>query len=99
MLKKIPFLLFAVLPIACSSDDEEEQLGIEITQVNAGNEVKTFFESELTSFTDVYPKNFFVGTEGSACYLINNVEEFQSIYQGQEQLPEIDFSKNTLIIG
>lgn len=93
------FLLAILLPTGCSSDDDEERLGIEITQVNVDDEVRAFFEKELTSFSDFYPTAFFVMMEGNAHFVINSTEEFQSIYRGHEQLPEIDFSKYTLIIG
>lgn len=85
--------------MGCDSDDGDDQLGIEVTHINADDEVKDFFEKELTSFTDVVPTSFFVMMEGNAHFVINSKEEFQSIYQGHEQLPEIDFSKYTLIVG
>lgn len=52
---------------------------------NEGNSHTTFFEhGEWNS---------------EECLLINSHEEFQAAYKGTKQLPDIDFSKYTLIIG
>lgn len=32
------------------------------------------------------------------CYLINSIEEFQSVYKGKEQLPEVDFDKYSVLV-
>ena len=50
-----------------------------------GNEFKTFFEQ---------------GEWNDESYLvINSLQEFQDAYMGTKELPDIDFSKYTLIIG
>ena len=51
----------------------------------AGNEFKTFFEQGSWDEED--------------CLVINSSQEFQEAYMGTKDLPEVDFSKYTLLIG
>ena len=50
-----------------------------------GNEFKTFFNQ--SSYDD------------ESCLMIYSRQEFRSAYMGTKELPDVDFSKNTLIIG
>ena len=51
----------------------------------AGNEFKTFFEHG--------------SWDEEGCLVINSRQEFQDAYMGTKELPEVDFSKYTLLIG
>jgi hypothetical protein len=96
-------MLLAMLFLpGCSSNEEEEELpGTVIPQVTCSSETVAFFETEWPVYSMPYPETFFEedlrGKENIS--LINSEEEFQSIYKGMLQLPEIDFSQYTLVIG
>ena len=103
LLFTLPLLAMLFLP-ACSSssEDEEEELpGTIIPQVACASETAAFFQTEWPVYCIPYPETFFErdlrGQDNIS--LINNEEEFQSIYKGTLQLPEIDFSQYTLVIG
>ena len=64
-----------------------------------------FFQAELhhpyyRDGGEVYP-GFFGELEYDAqpCYLINSMEEFQAAYKGNEQLPEVDFERYSVLVG
>lgn len=64
-----------------------------------------FFQAELHSpfYRDggqAFP-GFFGELEYDAqpCYLINSMEEFQAAYKGNEQLPEVDFERHSVLVG
>lgn len=94
------FLLAVLLPMGCSSDEDE---GTIIQRVDLGHQIEDFFNSEWADYNndDVYPSTFFNHDErgrDKIC-LINSQEELSKIYQGTKEIPEIDFSKYTLIVG
>jgi hypothetical protein len=69
-------------------------------------EIAEFFNSELPSNTGdiVGPSSFFMESNEETnfehkCIIINNKEDFEKQYHGERLLPNIDFEKNTLIIG
>lgn len=100
----LPMLLSVVtlLMTACSNDGEEEELpGTIIPQVTCDKETIAFFESEWPVYNMPYPETFFERDlwPQENIWLINSEEEFQSIYNGALQLPEIDFSLYTLVMG
>jgi hypothetical protein len=92
--------LAVLLPTGCSSDEDE---GTIIQRVDLGHQIEDFFNSEWADYNndDVYPSTFFNHDErgrDKIC-LINSQEELSKIYQGTKEIPEIDFSKYTLIVG
>lgn len=94
--------LIVSLLFACSSrEDEEELSGTIIPQVTCDKETIAFFESEWPVYNMPYPETFFERDlwPQENIWLINSEEEFQSIYNGALQLPEIDFSLYTLVMG
>lgn len=66
-----------------------------------------FFEKALpsTSMSWTAPwfrldyNNVSYENHSDTCYVVNNYEDFQAIYVGQEQLPDIDFDSYTLLVG
>ncbi len=50
-----------------------------------GNEIKTFFKNGKW--------------DDESCMIINSRQEFQDAYMGTKELPDVDFSNYTLIIG
>ena len=97
---------------ACSSDDEmggvsegDAKESVEVLEpiidIEDYAEISDFFNLELP--LNKYSNAFFVGSYEDAgyevCKIINNWEEFCDIYSGEKELPEIDFSKYTLVIG
>ena len=64
-----------------------------------------FFQAELhhpyyRDGGEAFP-GFFGELEYDAqpCYLINSMEEFQTAYKGNEQLPEVDFERYSVLVG
>ena len=95
---------------SCSSDDENDN-NISPVDVNDGP-IAAFFKTELPerhSDSEYYliTRSFFfdpetlggVQIEENIVCVINSRQELAEIYQGEKELPEIDFDKYTLIIG
>ena len=100
------FLLAILLPMSCSSEAEEEKInGTIIEEIDYGEQVNSFFSYELPNSSVYYYSRYFFSNQEefdyNLCYVINSDEEFKNIYRGKSDaiLPEIDFSKYTLIIG
>ena len=97
------FLLAVLLPMGCCNDEEDETKGKEIESIDIGNDIEAFFYSEWFAYntSETYPETFFnqeLIDKENIC-LVNSKQELESIYYGNLEIPEIDFSKYTLIIG
>ena len=107
-------LMLAVGMSSCSSD-EIEKIPYKREIYNFGQtkgvdddtyqRLSVFFQAELHSphydefgtasssfFGELSPKDL-------PCYLINSMEEFRAAYQGDEQLPEVDFDRYSVLVG
>lgn len=98
-MKKYMFLFVSVLFLlgvgmaACSSDEEGGNDNNIITPVaNMSNEVKNFFDEEVAN-------NAFILENPNGIVVVNSTSELEDIYKGEKNLPDVDFSKYTLIIG
>ena len=107
-------LMLAVGMSSCSSD-EIERIPYKRENYNFGQvkgvdddtyqRLSIFFQSELHDpfYNDfgVASSTFFGELEWDAqpCYLINSMEEFRAAYQGDEQLPEVDFDRYSVLVG
>ena len=109
---KKKFLIFALMLMAvgmsltvvsCSSDDDEDF----VQEAVATEAVSAFFEKDFsTNYSEIYQKSGFF-TADEYMYLsksvivrsINSREEFEQAYNGKYELPDIDFTRNTLIVG
>ena len=109
-MKKIVLFLGVLISLgmfsACSNSDEinssEENLFEALTPIEGGDgytAIAGFFNSELRLGTEGLPECFFMGSQTNECYIINSKQELQELYSGKKDIPEIDFSKYTLIIG
>ena len=93
--------------MGCSSDDDEERInGTIIEEIDCGEEINSFFRYELPNSSVYYYSRYFFSSpeefDNNICYVINSNEEFKNVYRGKSadtELPEIDFTKYTLIIG
>ena len=108
-MKKYLFILLAAMAFVACSDDEEVKVinENEISQIaekDMGTGVKEFFEAEMTSYSyntlpfalpDKEPGEFY----DVWAQVINSQEELASLYTGDKNLPNIDFSKYSLILG
>lgn len=98
-------LLLIMGAAGCSKDDNDNENVVQ--EAATTEEVKTFFEEDFsTDYSDIYQKSgFFTADEymylssGVIVRLINNRKEFEQAYNGKYELPDIDFSQNTLIAG
>ena len=107
-------LMLAVGMSSCSSDETEEipynRENYNFGQVKGVDDdtyqrLSIFFQSELHDpfYNDfgVASSTFFGELEWDAqpCYLINSMEEFRAVYQGNKQLPEVDFTRYSVLVG
>lgn len=112
-MKKYIFILLAAMTfVACSEDEETNDTSIQPVK-NVPQAITDFFTSEMgkTGFKD----NFFppiktyddnTPLDGplhtatpDTCCIINNMEELATIYNGDKEFPNIDFSTYSLIVG
>ena len=107
-------LMLAVGMSSCSSD-EIEKIPYKREIYNFGQtkgvdadtyqRLSVFFQSELHdpfyNEFGVASSTFFGELEWDAqpCYLINSMEEFRAVYQGNKQLPEVDFTRYSVLVG
>ena len=91
--------MIAIVFIGCSNDDEVTPMPESVVPVICNESISVFFEQYLPKdghsevfFTDV-PEN------EETCMVIDNKDELRSAYNGDKELPEIDFSKYSLVIG
>ena len=108
MRKYLLILFSAIAFVACSSDEEGANV---IQPVKASADVETFFQSEIENQTGdsqtILPDPVVIieGVEGygyrgpDTCCLVNSAAELAAIYAGNKQLPDIDFTQYTLVVG
>ena len=107
----IALMMATAMIVGCSSDNDEDGSIIMPVSVTDGP-VAEFFKTELPemhSSSDYYytTKPFFfdpetlggVSINENIVYVINSRQELADVYQGDKELPVIDFDKYTLIIG
>ena len=103
ILKKGLLLLIAVLPMGCSSDDDEERInGTIIEEIECGSELSDFLNEQLPLVTAGFPP-FFYDEENNKVkdvIIINNKEDFSRVFpEFDTSLLDIDFSVSSLVIG
>ena len=106
-MKKVFLVLSLLLSLgmfyACSNEDETVNVYVPIEEGEDYAAIANFFNLELSS--DIYSQGFFVDSQNSTnvgeevCKIINSRKELKDIYSGDKDLPEIDFTKYTLIVG
>lgn len=110
MKKYLFFLLAAIAFVACSNDNEEMTDVIRPSKAPA--DVKAFFQSEINNTTgsseNILPDVEWIHPETQetiripgqdTCSLVNSLAELAAIYVGEKQLPNIDFTQYTLVVG
>ena len=90
-------LVMAAMTTACCSDEEI----LPIIDVSEQENLISFFQKEhLEKGYDRGMSNGFFGDKrNDTCIVVSSREEFTYLYRGDHPLPEVDFSKNSLIIG
>ena len=107
MRTSIIFKLLVIMTMglwSCNSDkDDDNGIGNAVIPIISGtegnNDIADFFKTELPQNSDMPSPGFFVNSNVNACYVINSIEELKSLYEGDRELPMIDFRSKTLIIG
>ena len=109
MMKKIFYaisllLAFSLVITSCSKEENraapyEKDSETTVTPVESQN-VTDFFNTTLPNDGEV-SQYFFtsVSPQRDICSVVNSRAEFEAIYSGVEELPEIDFEKYSLVIG
>jgi len=101
-------LLAGVMIASCSNyigEDKGNDIDDEgILPVKTEEAISAFFDAELATYSQRSQSFFYdQGAERSLdmtiVHVINSWQELADIYQGDRELPEIDFNKYTLIIG
>ena len=112
-MKKYLFILLAAIAfVACSNDENEISLPHRIAPIPKSKltaEVKDFFDSELPDTLPDGSNLFSLNAERSIdpylilpfvdYYLIDTQERLRELYRGEKEIPQIDFSTYSLIIG
>ena len=110
IMKKIRLFLGMLLSLgmfsACSSSDEidnESDVLNNLTSIDEGDSfvvLSDFFKTTFaTEGEEAFDFKNNLSNEENPCIAINNEEDFKEAYTGDLNLPAIDFSKYTLIIG
>lgn len=84
--------LFAIGTVSCSNDEGGNDDNVMTPVANMSNEVKSFFDEEVAN-------NAFILENENGIVTVNSTSELEDIYKGKKNLPDVDFSKYTLIIG
>jgi len=111
-MKNLKFVLGVMLTLvmfsACSNDDESENSSsndvLVLSPVNEGDFIVTFSDFFKNSFATDRNNPFNFGKsisneENSPCIILNSKRDLEQAYTGDLDLPNIDFSQYTLIIG
>ena len=96
-IKSMLCLLLMTVAFAGCDTDKDPQFIYPLSYISI--DVKSFFEKNLPLLEE--SKTFFTNEEleSDVFYTINNVKEFSNIYEGEKELPYIDFNQYTLIVG
>ena len=98
-MKKHLFIILAALTFVACSEDEPSPNGKVINEINeVPTQVEAFFseiETLMWSGKKVYDFTF----SQNEIKVINSMEELSDLYTGEKELPEIDFSSYTLLVG
>lgn len=89
--------LFLVMGVGCDEKNEKNEAKTILPVSDLSEQVVTFFETELPNAGEA--NCFFCSQENDAYYLINSMDELQAVYSCDNELPEIDFSQYSVIIG
>lgn len=83
----------------------EEGFEYSLVTTDTYQRLADFFDAELHHPYYMDGGQAFLGFFGELewdaqpCYLINSMEEFQAVYKGTKQLPEVDFDKYSVLVG
>ena len=87
---------------SCSSDSSDDEMinkGVSVENVTPSKEVSDFFDREWTHLGDGSPESFFKNNNQNIYAMVNSEEEFCELYQGDNEIPYIDFNRYTLVVG
>lgn len=86
--------------ISCNKDDDiNPSVDTSVQIVTPSREICDFFDREWTYLGDGCPQSFFQDFNQDICLMVNNEEDLRDLYQGNGQIPYIDFQQYTLVIG
>ncbi len=112
-MNKYIFILLAALTFGACSEDEKADDGSILPVKKISKEVTNFFASEIGEAGQreyffpprrITDDDFPVGgplqkDTSDTCCIVNSMEELAQIYKGSKNLPQIDFTSQTLIVG
>lgn len=91
------FILILVVSYSCDSHNNEPEEKKYIPLIDIPEHILHFFEKGLPNTSE--SECFFLSQEKDVYFLINDFEDLSAIYSCDDELPEIDFTKYSLIIG
>ena len=94
LLLMIQFLFLIMGMVGC---EENEQINTILPKTDLSEKTLSFFESALPITGE--SNCFFVSEDSDIYYLINSKEELKAIYSCEKELPEIDFTLYSIILG
>lgn len=96
---KTKLILFAVIAllIVVVGCEKDKKYGTFSLVKDIPEQVSVFFENRLPITSE--SSCFFKSNKEDIFYVMNSMEELQAIYSCEEKLPEIDFTKYSVVIG
>jgi hypothetical protein len=87
-------------PVSIPDEEGENKNEENVSTVRAADEL-SFFMTEALYGSDMQGRQTFFSTvpEEEKCLIINSEQEFREAYKGDKELPKVDFSKYTLVVG
>lgn len=90
------FLLFMVVDLySCANDADDDRVVRPVKQ--SDTEISKFFDTALPPFKT--SSTFFVGEETNRCVIINAYDDLASISADKTDLPVVDYTNCSLVIG
>ena len=87
-------------PVSMPDEEGENKNEENVSSVRAADEL-SFFMTEALYGSEMQGRRTFFSAdpEEEKCLIINSEQEFREAYKGDKELPDVDFSKYTLVVG
>ena len=87
-------------PVSMPDEEDENKNEENVSTVRAADELSFFMTEALYGNDKQGRRTFFsADPEEEKCLMINSEQEFREAYKGDKELPKVDFSMYTLVVG
>ena len=102
MMKKVFCIVTVITCSLCLASCDKEDNGVFV--IPDESVIEEWTDEKAQQFfnhgTKLYESFFTIEQyDKDVCYIINSMEELRAVYKGTEDLPEIDFTDRTLVVG